>query len=183
MSRSLSSTTITALSSSVVYPFFAVDLDLDSGPVYMWNGLGDLVIGSKTYLGAGDIMNISSITETSEMSAQGAEISISGIQTAFLSLSLQEPYQGRQCRIYFGMTATPSDYNEIFSGFLDQMTIQENFDTATITISIENELIRLERPVVRRLTSEDQKSRYPNDKGLEFIADLQNKEIFWGRKS
>ena len=33
----------------------------------------------------------------------------------------------------------------------------------------------------RRYTSEDQKIDYPNDKGLEFVAEIAEKEIVWGR--
>jgi hypothetical protein len=48
---------------------------------------------------------------------------------------------------------------------------------------VENKLIDLERARVARFTSGYQKSIYPNDKGLDFIEDLQDKKIPWGRKS
>jgi hypothetical protein len=79
------------------------------------------------------------------------------------------------------MTSAPSDYAEVFAGELDQMNISEESSTATISVTVENVLIKLERPVVRRFTNEDQKSRFPNDRGLEFVAGLQDKEVFWGR--
>lgn len=181
MSRDITTAVSNALTSKVIEPFFAIDLVLDSGPVYMWTGYGNLVIGSKTYLGAGSILNISSISETTEMDAKGATISLSGIPSSFLSLALQEPYQGRECIIYFGVTSNPSAYVEVFSGELDQMNIDEAADTATISVTAENVLIRLERPTIRRFSDEDQKSRFPNDKGLDFVASLQDKEILWGR--
>lgn len=183
MSRDIPTSLFNALDDAVVYPFFAVDLDFDSGPLYIWTGYGDLTIGSKTYIGAGQLINISSVEETTEMEAKGATLTMSGIPSSFLSLALQEPYQGRECRIYFGMTDNPSDYIEIFSGELDQMNISEEASTATIAVTVENALIRLERPIVRRFTNEDQKSRFPTDTGLRFIAGLQDKEIFWGRKA
>jgi len=181
MSRSLSVALANALDDEVVNPFFAVDLDFSSGPLYFWTGLGDLVIGSKTYFGVGTLLNISSVEETTEIEAKGASISMSGIPSSFLALALTEPYQGRECRIYFGVMSSPSNYVEIFAGELDQMTVIEEAETCTISVTAENILIKLERPVVRRFTDQDQKSRYPNDKGLEFVASLQNKELFWGR--
>ena len=159
-----------------------------------------------TYLGAGQLLNISTVEETTEIQAVGANFTLSGIPSDFISLALQEPYQGRECRIYFGvflsgnlatqgldtittqfgdliiLQSGTQGLLEIFSGEMDQMNIMEASETATISVSAENALIKLERPVVRRLTSTDQKSRYPNDKGLEFVANLQDKEIFWGRK-
>ena len=181
MSRDITTQVSDALDDAVITPFFAVDIDFDSSPLYVWTGYGDLVIGSKTYLGAGQLLNISSVSETTEMDAKGATLTMSGIPSSFLSLALQEPYQGRECRIYFGVTSSPSDYVEVFSGELDQMNIEEQADSATISVTAENVLIKLERPVVRRFTNEDQKSRFPNDRGLEYVASLQDKEIFWGR--
>lgn len=206
MSRDLPTDFITELNSDVVYPFFAVDLNFASGPLHFWTGYGNLSIDGVTYLGVGELVNISSVEETTEIEAKGATITMTGIPSAFLSLALQEPYQGRECNIYFGLwlsnkrISTESDVTitsedlfefvvesgtrylvEIFSGELDQMNITEQADSATIAVTAENVLIKLERPVVRRFTNEDQKTRFPNDKGLEFIASLQDKEIFWGR--
>lgn len=206
MSRDLPTDFITELTSDVVYPFFAVDLNFASGPLHFWTGYGDLVIDGTTYLGVGELVNISSVEETTEIEAKGATITMTGIPSSFLSLALQEPYQGRECKIYFGLwlsnkrISTEADVIvtsedlfefvvesgtrylvEIFSGELDQMNIVEQADTATIAVTAENVLIKLERPVVRRFTNEDQKSRFPLDKGLEFVASLQDKEIFWGR--
>ena len=181
MSRDITAPVSNALDDAVITPFFAVDLDFDSGPLYVWSGYGDLVIGAKTYLGAGSLLNISSVTETTEMEAKGATLSMSGIPSSFLSVALQEPYQGRECRIYFGMTSNPSAYVEVFSGELDQMNIEESAETAVVSVTAENVLVKLERPVVRRFSDQDQKSRFPNDKGLEYVAGLQDKDILWGR--
>ena len=183
MSRSLTTALSNALDDEVVYPFFAIDLYFDTETVYLWTGYGELVVGAKTYLGAGTLLNISSVEETTEIEAKGATLTLSGIPSTILSLALDEPYQGRECRIYFGVTSSPSDYVEIFSGELDQMNIVEEAESCTISVTAENVLIKLERPTVRRFTDQDQKSRYPSDRGLEFIASLQDKEIFWGRKA
>lgn len=183
MARTLTASVTAASTATVVDGFLAVDIDFDSGSVYMWTGIGNLVIGAKTYQGVGTLLNISSIEETSEMDARGATISLSGIPSEFIAVALAEPFQGRPCRIYFGVTSNPSQYVEIFSGEVDQMPIQEGADTATISVLVENIMVRFERPIVRRLTKEDQQSRYPTDKGLNYVASLQDKPIYWGRKA
>jgi hypothetical protein len=205
MSRDIAPLVVEELSKPLLEPFFTVELDFDSSPLYMWTGYGNLTIGDKTYLGAGQVLNISSVSETTEMEAKGATITVSGIPSSFLSLALQEPYQGRECRIFFAVVvnqrilqengdlifteagdillteASGITLTEIFSGELDQMNIEENADTSVISVTAENVLIKLERPVVRRFTNEDQKSRFPDDKGLEYVAGLQDKDILWGR--
>jgi hypothetical protein len=72
-------------------------------------------------------------------------------------------------------------FNELFSGYMDQMNIEEAGDTATIEMAVENKLIDLERARVARFTSGYQKSVYPGDLGCDFIEDLQDKKISWGR--
>ena len=60
------------------------------------------------------------------------------------------------------------------------MTIKDNGEIATITVTAESKLIDLDRSRERRYTSEDLKIDFPDDKGLEYIDDLQDKEIVWG---
>lgn len=183
MARSLPGAVTTAIAQPEVLPFFAIDIDFDSGPLYLWTGVGSITNASKTYLGTGDILAISSIDETTEIQAKGVTLSITGIPTSYLSLALAEPYQNRACRIYFGTTtAGTSTFYQIFAGTLDQMTIQENSDSATVSVTVENALILLERPVTRRYTDQDQKTRYPNDNGFQYLAYMQDTPIYWGKQ-
>ena len=184
MSRDLAAETITDINSSVVEPFFAVEMFFSSTTVRMWTGTSALTgVDGRVWLGSGSLLNISTIEETQDMSVKGARISFSGIPSANLSLALTEPYQGRVCNIYFGTVSGTVDFNLLFSGYMDQMNIVEASDTATIEMLVENKLIDLERARVARFTSGYQKSLYPDDKGLDFIEDLQDKKIPWGRKS
>jgi len=206
MSRDLSSITIDSISEDVVYPFFATELRFDSNIIRMWTGQGTLVLADGTeWIGLGQLLNISAIEETSEMAVKGASISLSGIPSELLSLALSEPYQGRIAKIYFGtfqqgsilqetgnyillegggrinLESMSQGFNELFSGYMDQMNIEEAGETATIEMMVENKLIDLERARVARFTSGYQKSVYPGDRGCDFIEDLQDKKVSWGR--
>jgi hypothetical protein len=208
MSRDLSNITIESISEDVVYPFFATELRFDDNIIRMWTGQGTLVLEDGTeWIGLGQLLSISSIEETSEMAVKGATITLSGIPSELLSLALSTPYQGRIAKIYFGtfqqgsilqetgnyillegggrinLESMSTGFNELFSGYMDQMNIEEAGDTATIEMAVENKLIDLERARVARFTSGYQKSIYPDDDGLNFIEDLQDKKIPWGRKT
>lgn len=208
MSRDLSIATIDSISDDVVYPFFAVELQFENNPIRMWTGQGTLVLPDATqWVGLGQLLDISSIEETSEMAVKGATISLSGIPSNLLSLALSEPYQGRVAKIYFGTLSRGNillesgsyillqdgsrievetgerGFNELFSGYMDQMNIEESGDTSTIQMAVENKLIDLERARVARFTSGYQKSVYPLDLGLDFVEDLQDKKVPWGRKA
>jgi len=209
MSRDLSTITIENIEQDVVYPFFAVELRFDGDNLLrMWTGQGTLVRADGTqWVGLGTLLNISSIEETSEMAVKGASITLTGIPSETLSLAISQPYQGRVAKIYFGtltqgkllqeggdyillqdgsriaLQDTSAGFNEIFSGYMDQMNVEEGAETSTIELMVENKLIDLERARVARFTSGYQKSVYPNDLGLDFIEDLQDKQIPWGRKA
>ena len=171
----------------------------------MWTGQGTLVLEDGTeWIGLGQLLDISSIEETSEMSVKGATITLSGIPSELLSLALSTPYQGRIAKIYFGtfqqgsilqetgnyillqdgskinLESMATGFNELFSGYMDQMNIEEAGDTATIEMAVENKLIDLERARVARFTSGYQKSVYPGDLGCDFIEDLQDKRDILG---
>jgi len=183
MSRDLTPTTIAALDDAVVYPFFAVELQFDSQTIRTWTGQGTLTLEDGTqWIGSGQLLSISSIEETQEMSVRGATLTMSGIPLDLLSLALSEPYQGRVCKIYFGVRGEQI-FNELFSGYMDQMNIEDGADSATIEMRVESKLIDLERARVARFTSGYQKSVYAGDLGLDFIEDLQDKQIVWGRSS
>jgi len=66
---------------------------------------------------------------------------------------------------------------------MDKMAIQDGGDTGTIDLTVESKWVRLDRPNVRRYTSASQKSRYAADKFFDYVAELQDKEVLWGRTS
>ncbi|MBO89532.1 MAG: hypothetical protein CMP14_08420 [Rickettsiales bacterium] len=208
MSRSLSDGIVATLSADAIHPFFATRLFFDTQTLNFWTGLGELTVDGVTYTGTGQLLQISQLSETAEISAKGATLTLSGLPSNLISLALTEPYQGRVCEIYFGAidanknylvdeagnyilqedgspidlsTGDPNEIVLVFSGYMDQMNIEEGPDTSTIGVSVESKLIDLERPRVFRYTDASQKSRFPDDKGFEYVEDLQDKRFNWGR--
>lgn len=185
MSRTLSSEMQAVATAEVVRPIVLVQCDFDSGALNLWNGLGDLTVGGVDYVGAGTLLNISSMKESSDLSANGMNVTLSGVTEPLISKARDEDYQGRELKVLLGaMDSSNSVISSpviIFSGFMDTMKIQDAAETATITVTVENRLIEFQRSRIRRYTAEDQKIDYPTDKGLEFVAEMAEKEIVWGR--
>lgn len=187
MSRSLTSGMVSAVTADLVRPILLVQCAFDSGNLNLWNGIGDLTVDGVDYVGAGTLLNVGEISETSELAANGMNLALSGVTEPLISKARDEDYQGRELKVLMGaMDDTNSviaDPVIIFSGFMDTMVINDGAETATIQVSVENRLIEFERNRVRRYTAEDQKIDYPNDKGLEFVAEIAEKEITWGRRN
>jgi len=152
--------------------------------VRLWTGYGSITIDSNTFLAGGDILSVSSISESGEVQANGVTIMLSGLSTSLVASALTTAYQGRDLNVYVGVLNASgtviSDPIKVFAGKMDVMTVEDNGADAQINVTAESKLIDLERSRARRYTSEDQKIDYPNDKGLDFIAGLQDKTVVWG---
>lgn len=181
MTRSTPASLLTALSQPEVQPFYAVEMDFDSAPVRFWTGYGDRTVGGETYLGTGNLLSINGLEEVSDLSAKRITLQLSGVPASLVSLALQEPYQNRECKVYFGTTDTSTPI-EVFSGLMDVMTIEDSGDTSTISLTVESKLVRLEKASNWRYTDGSQKSRYPSDTFFSYLADLQDRDIVWGRE-
>jgi len=207
MSRDLSPATVESINAPLVKPFFAIELMFDNNLIRMWTGVGTLVLPDGTsWVGTGTMLDVSAIEETAEMSARGATLKLSSVAPELLALALAEPYQGRVANIYFGtfgispyltqqngayillqdggkILAQIGDtgFNQLFSGYMDQMNIDDGAETSSIELKIENRLVDLERARVARYTNQFQKSLYPTDEGLSFVEGLQDRKVPWGR--
>lgn len=199
MTRIVPSDLLTALSQPEVQPFYAVEALFDdinpstqertlwnqdgytgSNAVRLWTGYNEKTIAGNTYLGAGGILGVSGLEEVNDLSAKSVTVSLSGINSSIIAIALGEPYQRRLCRIYFGTADT--DVIEIFNGFMNTMSIEDSGDTSMITMTLDSKLIGLERGSNRRYTHENHIARNPEDNFFSFVADIQDKDLLWGRE-
>lgn len=186
MSRGLSAGMLSQIAASNVNPILLFYGEFASGTVRMWSGLGNLSFDSQTWLGAGNLVQVSNIEETSEIKASGVVVTFNGIPADLLSLVLSDVKQGALGKIYLGflssgaVVATPW---LIFEGRIDTPIINEEAESCSIAITYESRLIDLSRPRTARYTDQDQKREFPGDLGMEFVLALQDKEIPWGRAS
>lgn len=185
MSRTLPEALATEFAANELKPFYAVELFFDSGELRFWTGYDEITANGETWTGSGLVMSISGTSEPSDLSANGMTITFSGLDTSIIAVMLGENYRGRLAKVYLGaLNATNqpvSDMYQIFAGRIDLMTMQENGQVATITMNIENVLIDLDRARPIRLTNEDQLERYSGDNSLSGVAQLQDRQISWGR--
>ena len=186
MSRSLPTGFGTLTDQPVFRPVFLVELQWVSGTIRFWNGYGNISWGGNVFTGTGHLGGISSLGETSDLSANGVTLSLSGIPTSLILNALEDDSQGRPGKVWIaGMDATGAfgaDPYLIFDGFISTCPMEENGDTSTIQVKLEKELIdrRLNN---RRYTHEDQQIDYPGDLIFKFVAGLWDKEVTWGGKT
>jgi len=184
MARDLHADFVTELAEDTIAPILLAKINTSGGDVRAWTGLGTISFGGEDYIGGGNFVGVSELMETNDLSAQGMAVSLSGISSDLLATALGQVQHGRPATIWLGlMDSTLSlidEPYEIYSGFTDITTISEQGETSTIAINIENRLIALEVPKIRRYTDEIQKQDYATDRGFEFVAGLQDKSFKFG---
>jgi hypothetical protein len=187
MSRGASTAFLTALQSQVTRPVIFFEGVFGAGTLRLWSGLGSIIWGGQTWTGAGTLLSLSEIDEPTDIVAAGFTVSLSGIPTDLVSAVIADVMQGDQGRILIGLLddagALIVDPVLAASGRMDVPTITDDAETCVIDVSYEGRLIDLNRPREWRYTHESQQQVYPGDRGFEYVAALQDKEIIWGQAS
>lgn len=185
-----------------IEPFYAVELYFDDTDgdrwneaaytgdrtLRLWTGIGTRSISSETFQGTGALLEISGLEEVNDLSAKGATLTWSGLDSAILSYALTEDYQGRLGKVYWGVLEN-ANVVELFSGYMDKMTITDDGETSTITLTLESKLISLERANVRRYTDKSHKATITTedydeatDTIFKWVSKLADQQISWGQK-
>ena len=105
---------------------------------------------------------------------------------SLVALALGEDYQGRAALISLAFLEAghrPLDAPVVlFRGRMDVMRITAG-ETAAIDLVCESRLADWERARVRRFNNADQRQRFPDDRGLEFVPQMVEKELVWPARS
>jgi hypothetical protein len=182
MPRSLLSGMVSALADDNVTALLFIQLDFDSGAVRVTNLAHDIAWNGSTWTGAGQVGSVDAMIEGDASSAQGMAFTLTGIPPAMVALTMTEQYQGRRARVWFGTIAAGAlvaDPVLVFSGRMDNMQVNLG-NSAEIRVNAESRLVDFERPRIRRYNHEDQIAQVPGDLGLQYVAQMVEKSLYWG---
>ena len=132
---------------------------------------------TSTFEGAGDLLSVSPIEETSQLTVNGITVSLSGLNAVASGLALSglsEPLgHQRTMQVYvalFGDVQSDGSLKPfinpfsgrpilVFDGYQDSHTIRTDGTATTVTISAESKLADFERTNPQRFTVENQLRR------------------------
>ncbi len=187
MARDADSEQVTLSAKPVYREIVLCELQLDSGTLYFTTLDRNVEFDGDTYLGLGSFLVASGVKETAESTASGLQLELSGIDLDIIDTALDEEYGGRAIILKYGfldenfqITAATGGPAILFQGLIDQMNVALG-KTATITLTAEDDWIRWEEKIVSLYTNEEQQYLYPGDLGLEFVQQVVDKQILWGR--
>lgn len=183
MAHDLTSDMLAVTLAPVCRPIVFIQVTAEGGNVNLWTGVGNYLWNSITWLGAGQILGIGAVTEQNKVQASGTELRLSGINTDYIAIILEDLQRYLPAKLWLG--AIDDDFNLVsdpylfLNGRIDTGKITETGKTATISISVESRLIAMRNPRVRRLTDLDQRIEHPGDGGFTFVDTIQDASIEW----
>jgi hypothetical protein len=192
--QALTAEQITALQSRMVKrrTFIWCDaLDFDGvTPVStgFWDDLGDITIGPRTYHGSGNLIQVNTLSATSDMTIPSVQIVLSAIQTEAVSLIRGYMLAQRPIEIALGVYDIATDLIlppliRRFIGKVDAVEIQtpEAGETSSITLTCEStsRALTIRRTETRSPSSLAQ--RNPSDEFYKFTSGQSEQAIYFGR--
>jgi len=185
MSRPIDPDLLNHMMGDQISPVLFGRIGTAAGDVRLWTGTGTLTWGGYEWLGGGEFVGISEIEETADVQANGLVFTMSGIPTDLLATGISQMRQGLPGELFLGALADNGaligEPYPVFTGLTDVPVVDDTGESVTISVTVESDLVDIERSKVRRMTDEDQKSVYPDDRGFEFVNSLQEAEITWGQ--
>ena len=161
-----------------------VELDFSSGTSRWHSGVGTVTFNNHEFTGVGVLGRLSNINETIDAQPARVSLELSGVPVELVAIALADQYQGRSAKIWISLYAEHADLVTnavlVFSGIMDTISGALG-DMATLTVQLESRLADFLRPRIRRYTHEDQRLDYPGDRGFEYVPQVVEKEIVWGR--
>lgn len=183
MTRFVDSATLAAVRAAHVPYVYFVQMDFSS-PLCLCTAGYDMSWNGLTWFGVGLLGSIEPIQEQATLEAIGVNMSISGVPSEIIAIALGEQYQGKPCQIWVAplredlqLVGQPI---KVFSGRLDTMDAEVG-ETATITVTAESRMVAWDKAKVRRYNHDDQQGRYPGDRGFEYVAQMVERNLLWGR--
>ena len=191
MPRDLDPTFSAALTNKVIYPVILVDLNLNNQTLHVWSGIGPLTWNGNTYTGVGTLGEVQPAQEDTVVQANGANVSLSGVDPTVLADALSDLQLGGTVTQWFGLL-NPAMLTLIgqpacmFSGLMDAPTVTCGVPgpngepgRAIISIPLETRLAMLKEGQRKLYSRADQNLKYPNDTGFQYVEQENYLALIW----
>lgn len=165
---------------------YLVELEFSSGQLNITNWPVPITHGGTTYTGVGSLGAVGQIKESEDGAVQTVDLELSQVSATNLSLALGSVpnYQNKPVRIYVAVTDT--DFKVAgtpqmrFAGFMNTVKIKRDGSNGVITLSCSTGGYDVRRnPSALRINHAQHHALYPDERGLEYMADLIGRPKPW----
>jgi hypothetical protein len=181
MTRSITAQVAAAVDAPHVTMFPLIELGLDSGTVYICGAAHDVAYNGNTYQTALGVGTIEPLEET-DAGVMGLAFTLSHVQSSSVSIVLGTEVQGRSCVLRMGFvdaSGTLRVDDNVWTGYLDQMTLADDSPSGAIRVTAEHRLVRWDTPRPTRFSDEDQRALSANDGFFKNSAAVAQATLVW----
>lgn len=187
MSRGVDASMLSALQAQQVQVAHLVDVELDSGTIYVTDAWRPITYASNTYSALGHFLGIDAIDETTQLRVNDATLSLSGVDQSWVSSVLSEQVVNRRIKVRWvvldaswAVVGTPL---LVLDGRMDDPVIEEDPDSGQSTVAVRavNIWSDFERTNGRRTNAGSQSRDFPADKGFQYVHQA-GRAVVWGRR-
>lgn len=154
----------------------------------LWTGDGDIILGGNQYNGGGRIVSIEGLGGQVGTTAPTATFQLSGVDAAIATLAVAERDLAVDAEVacsvqVFGDGELVGEWQPVgdpigIGAWLgDQLTFDRSSAKSTITLTAVSFFATRSRNLSSYYSDADQRRRYAEDRGAEFMASLQNAKI------
>lgn len=189
MSRTLHADVVSAIASGSYRYAHLVELQWDSsngGTDYLTDAQFDIVDNSQTYTASAFLLSSTTVEESTKISTNSIQISISGVNQSYISalLALNYKYIDRKVvikRVILGDTnLVVGESVIVFSGRISSFKINETLESSIVTLTVANHWEDFGRVNGRKSNPTHQSKVDPEDEIFEFCSGLKAEKITWG---
>lgn len=140
---------------------------------------------ATTWVGLGSLGGVSPIEEADSLDAKSLSFTLNLAQPEWKAIALGDvaEYRGRPAKLYF----CPLDDNGklidtpqiCWRGVMDAMSLGIDGEEGSITLKCETSAYGLKRRASMRVNAAQQKKKYPNDTGLDYLTSLIAQPQVW----
>ena len=181
MTRGLSSSIQTELGNQSIKPIVLIEI-LFPTPQRLTNHYKDITHNSNTYLSSGHLLSIGGKAEKSELDVSNFQIELSAVDSAFVSIVLNNNVSNDEVTIDIGLLDSNDALIDTFNydkGFIESFNIDT--ETGKLLLSCTSHFADFSRVSGRKTNQGSQQVYFPSDNAMEFSA-LTVQDILWGRK-
>jgi len=184
MSRSLDTSLLTVLDDDSIKMCHLLELHLSSTS-YLTDAGQDISYGGNSYVASSHFLNVSTVTESSELRVGSTKLVLSGVEQSFISVFLSSGYVSRQVRVLRAFL----DVNNaiigspvlIYDGRINGYNVKDTTDTSVIELDIASHWSDFDKRSGRKTNSNSQNLFFSGDKGFDFSANIV-KDLKWGKE-
>lgn len=158
-------------------------------PAGFWDDIGNVTVDSRTYVGSGSVVSISSISARSDLSIPGITITLTGISTAANNLVRDTSLSQAPVEISYGIfdVSTRALLPPLFPLFIGQI---DKVDINTPEAGGSNNIVLTCESASRALTikrtgtrsQETQVTRNAADRFMAYTNAIRDQTIYFGRR-